>query len=150
VQARLIDDLLDMTRITQGKIVLHQEPLDLHTIIEDVYDQARNEMAAASLDGSIELCALQCEISADPLRLRQIVWNLLKDAIRYTPAGGKITIATADALHGRVQLSITDTGAGFTAETAAKLFEPFQQGPRSNLHGGLGLGLAITKGLVEA
>jgi PAS domain S-box-containing protein len=150
VQAHLIDDLLDMTRITQGKIVLHQEALDLHTVIEDVYDQARSEMAAASLVGSLALHAVQCEVSADPLRLRQIVWNLLKNAIRYTPAGGKITIATADALHGKVQLSITDTGAGFTADTAAKLFEPFQQGPRSTLQGGLGLGLAITKGLVEA
>ena len=149
-QARLIDDLLDMTRITQDKIVLQREPLELHAIVEEVYDQLRPEMTAAGVTGALALHAPNCQVSADPLRMKQIVWNLVKNAIRFTPAGGRITLATEDARPGAVRLVVTDTGAGFDAAIGARMFEPFHQGPRSAAHGGLGLGLAITKGLVEA
>jgi PAS domain S-box-containing protein len=150
VQARLIDDLLDMTRITQKKIVLQRESVDLHVVVEEVFDQARTEMAAASLAGSLVLRAAHRHVSGDPLRLRQIVWNLVKNSIRFTPAGGRITLATDDPHPGRVELRVVDTGAGFSEDSVDKMFEPFSQGPRSAFHGGLGLGLAITKGLVDA
>src|SRR5678815_3351409 len=89
-------------------------------------------------------------MSADPLRIRQIVWNLVKNAMHFTPVGGRITVTTEDVRPGIVRLTVSDTGIGFDVAAGAKMFEPFQQGGRSALHGGLGLGLAIAKGLVEA
>jgi PAS domain S-box-containing protein len=149
-QARLIDDLLDMTRITQGKLALQCEPLDVNVVVEDVFDQCRAEMAAARVEGKVVLRARDRHVSGDPLRLRQIVWNLVRNAIRFTGTDGLITVATENVGRGIVRVTVTDTGVGFDAELAARMFEPFNQGPRSAAQGGLGLGLAITKGLVEA
>lgn len=148
-EARLIDDLLDLTRVMQGKLSVRQEPLESGALIEEVVDGLAAEVTAAGLTITLELTARR-PVFGDPVRVRQIVWNLLRNAIRYTPAGGRIVVTTRDVAPDRVILSVTDTGIGFEPESAPALFVPFQQGARSATHGGLGLGLAITKGLVEA
>jgi len=149
-QARLIDDLLDMTRITQGKLVLQPEVLDLHAMLEEIADQSRKETTAAHLTTTLALRARRHLVSGDALRLRQILWNLVRNAIRFTPAGGTITLATEDAAKGTLRLTVADTGGGFDGQMGAHMFEPFHQGPRSASQGGLGLGLAIARGLAEA
>ena len=149
LEARLIDDLLDLTRIAQSKLGLQPEIVDLHATIEEVVDALRAETAAATVTCTLDLRARQ-RLRADPLRLRQVVWNLVRNAIHYTSAGGRVTVATHDAGPDRTKFTVTDTGIGFDPETRDQLFAPFDQGAWSTTAGGLGLGLAIAKGIVEA
>jgi PAS domain S-box-containing protein len=150
IEARLIDDLLDLTRIVQNKLVVESHPVDLHALATEVVDGLRAESDAAGVDVALALES-GGSVVGDALRLRQVIWNLLRNALHCTPPGGSVRIETRGAPGARVQLAVRDTGIGFDAETHARMFEPFDQGTRPDRLGlGLGLGLAIARGLVEA
>ncbi len=152
LEARLIDDLLDLTRIVKGKMEINLEVLDLNKLIESVVGMYRSEIRAKKLDISLCLDATKCHIRGDPGRLQQVFWNLLKNAVKFTPEGGRIEVTTRNEGHGHLQITITDTGVGMPVEFLARLFTPFAQGHVDSVrrYGGLGLGLAITKKLLEA
>lgn len=152
LEARLIDDLLDLTRISRGKLDLHTEPVKLHEKIVDVVRMVESEARAKGLTMQLDLEAKRYCVPADPTRLQQVLWNLLRNAIKFTPEGGSIRVRTLDVEGSeRVRTEITDTGIGIAAEALPKIFDAFEQGERfiTRQFGGLGLGLAITKALVE-
>jgi signal transduction histidine kinase/CheY-like chemotaxis protein len=151
LEARLIDDLLDLTRISRGKIELTREHVDAHRLIREAAQMAANDIAQKQLTVSTTLAAEQHHICADAIRIQQVFWNLINNAVKFTGAGGTIAIATANDELGRFQFRITDTGIGIEPERKAALFKAFEQGERSvtRQFGGLGLGLAIAKSLVE-
>ena len=151
LQARLIDDLLDLTRIDRGKLHLELEDCDAHTIIENAIETAHSAIAAKQLKVATELKAKEYHILADCIRLQQVFWNLINNAVKFTPQGGQITIRTFNDKAGRFNFEITDTGIGIEPQRLASLFQPFEQADPSvtRQFGGLGLGLAISKRLVD-
>jgi CheY-like chemotaxis protein len=151
LQARLIDDLLDLTRITRGKLRLDLENCDAHAIIRNAIDTAGSATAAKKLKLSTKLTAKQHYILADCIRLQQVFWNLINNAVKFTPHGGEIRIRTFNDDAGRFHFEITDKGIGIEHERLASLFKPFEQADASvtRQFGGLGLGLAISRHLVE-
>lgn len=155
LEARLIDDLLDLTRITQGVLRLEPRAIDAHAIVRDALAIVRPEAEEKGLAISLELGASEHAIRGDVVRLQQVFWNLIKNAVKFTPAGGKITIETSSSAEsGEWTLSIADTGIGLTDAELGRVFEAFTQGehahqPGSHRFGGLGLGLAISRTLVE-
>jgi PAS domain S-box-containing protein len=152
LEARLIDDLLDLTRIARGKLVLHFEEADVHALIQAVAGMYRSDMDAKAIQLSLRLNAARHFASADPGRLQQVFWNLLKNATKFTPRGGTIEIQSTNAPDGRLQIAFTDTGAGMAPDTISKIFKPFEQGSSEVVrrYGGLGLGLTISKAFLEA
>jgi len=144
----LIDDLLDLTRISKGKLQLSLEYVDAHVLLRSALDICQSEIKNKKLRVETELDATKVNLRADPARLQQIFWNLIKNAVKFTPKRGQLTLRTSDEVDGRLRVSITDTGIGIDSETLPKVFNAFEQGERSGT-GGLGLGLAITKALVE-
>ncbi|HKC52971.1 MAG TPA: ATP-binding protein [Myxococcota bacterium] len=149
LEARLIDDLLDVTRISQGKVRIELESVDLHELVSDVVGSCASELEAAGQVLSLELKARKHHVRADPTRLRQVFANLLQNAMRATPKGGRIWIASRDAERRHVSISIEDSGPGIPAADRERVFEPFEQGEReAKSGGGLGLGLSICRGLV--
>jgi len=157
LQARLIDDLLDVMRIVRGKMPLHWEVADAHALIAQAVRICRSEVSAKGLGVTLELDAAEHHINADPARLQQVFWNLIKNAVKFTADGGAITIRTrnardADPSRGRrLVIEFSDTGIGIEPDVLSRIFDPFQQGETSitRRFGGLGLGLAISKGIVE-
>jgi PAS domain S-box-containing protein len=151
LQARLIDDLLDLTRVTRGKLQLHFERVDAHALIPNTIDIARAEIEKKKLKVSIQLEAKEHHIWADSVRIQQVFWNLINNAVKFTPPGGKVEIRSSNDDYGRFQLQITDNGIGIEVERQASLFRPFEQADPSlsRQFGGLGLGLAISKHLVD-
>jgi PAS domain S-box-containing protein len=151
LQARLIDDLLDLTRIDRGKLHLELEDCDAHTIIENALETAHSAIAAKQLIVSTQLEAKEYHILADGIRLQQVFWNLINNAVKFTPQGGQITIRTFNDKAGRFHFEIADTGIGIEPQRLASLFQPFEQADPSvsRQFGGLGLGLAISKRLVD-
>jgi len=151
LEARLIEDLLDVTRITRNKLQLRVEPVDMHLAIRDVLEMCAAEAHAKSMKISSELRARKSFVRGDPARLRQIIWNLLKNAIKFTPAGGLVVIRTSNPSPNRLSLQVTDTGIGIQPALIGKLFSAFEQDELDRRrYGGLGLGLTISKALVEA
>jgi PAS domain S-box-containing protein len=151
LQARLIDDLLDLTRIARGKLHLELEDCDAHTIIENAIETAHSAIAAKQLNVTTELRAKEHRILADCIRLQQVFWNLINNAVKFTSQGGQIIIRTFNDNAGRFHLEIADTGIGIEPQRLASLFQPFEQANPSvsRQFGGLGLGLAISKRLVD-
>jgi PAS domain S-box-containing protein len=151
LQARLIDDLLDLTRIARGKLHLELEDCDAHTIIENALETAHSAIAAKQLKVTTELEATQYHILADCIRFQQVFWNLINNAVKFTSQGGQITIHTFNDKAGRFHFEIADTGIGIEPQRLASLFQPFEQADPSvtRQFGGLGLGLAISKRLVD-
>ena len=151
LEARLIDDLLDLTRISRGKVELHISEVDAHGLIRDAFEMAAPDIEQKQLATSLALAAEQHHISADPIRIQQVFWNLINNAVKFTGAGGTIAITTANDAAGRFEFKITDSGIGIEADRKENLFNAFEQGERSvtRQFGGLGLGLAIAKNLVE-
>jgi len=151
LEARLIDDLLDLTAIVKGKLQLREQMCDLHSLIglavEIVRDEARSKPVRLRLD----LGARRTGILGDPSRIQQVFWNLLRNAVKFTPSGGEITIRTRDETDGRLRTEVTDTGIGFDPQAIERIFKPFEQAGRENNHrfGGLGLGLAIARAIVD-
>jgi PAS domain S-box-containing protein len=149
LEARLIDDLLDVTRITRGKLTLDRRVLDVHEVLREALAIVQAEIAEKKLDVRLELAAPRPHVEADTVRLQQVFWNVLKNAIKFTPAGGSICIQTSTTSNDTsLRVRISDTGIGLRPEELGGIFEAFAQG-RHQL-GGLGLGLAISRMLVES
>jgi hypothetical protein len=151
LQARLIDDLLDLTRIATGKLHLEMEECNAHRIIENAIEMAHSAIAAKQLNISTELEAKRYHILADCIRLQQVFWNLINNAVKFTSQGGQIAIRTFNDKAGRFNFEIADTGIGIEPQRLASLFQPFEQADPSvtRQFGGLGLGLAISKRLID-
>ena len=151
LQARLIDDLLDITRIARGKFQLHLESCDAHPIIRNAIETASSAIAAKKLKLSTKLHAKEHWIWADCIRLQQIFWNLINNAVKFTSPGGQLSIQTYNDERGRFHFDIADNGIGIEPERLRSLFKAFEQADASvtRQFGGLGLGLAISKHLVE-
>jgi signal transduction histidine kinase/CheY-like chemotaxis protein len=152
VEKRLIDDLLDINRIAKGKLELKLTSIDAHAQILDVVETCRSESAAKSVKVELRLQAKDHYVAVDEARFQQIMWNLLKNAIKFSPEEGQITIFSANESRDNLTISLQDQGIGIDAETIERIFNPFEQGERSfkRRFGGLGLGLAISKSLAEA
>jgi PAS domain S-box-containing protein len=150
LEAHLIDDLLDLTRIARADLRLEPRVLDVHAVVQEVVGLCAEDTAAAGLETAVELEAPRHHVRADPIRLQQVLWNLMRNAIRFTPAGGRITLRSFAAADDVLALVVSDTGAGIVPDLLGRLFTPFLQADRRPSHGGLGLGLVIAKGIVEA
>ena len=151
LEVRLIDDLLDLNRITRGKIELHLQASDLHLILRNVVEICRGKIEAKGLTFSLELTAAEHNVNGDGGRLQQVFWNLLGNAIKFTPTGGAITIRSSNPRDGVVQVAVADTGRGIPPQIIAGLFVAFEQGESAITQpsGGMGLGLAISKAVVD-
>jgi len=149
LEARLIDDLLDLTRIDRGKVQLTFEIVDADTLLQNALEICQPEIDRKHLRPSLNLRAKRVHMRADPARLQQIFWNLINNAVKFTPPNGQITITTTNDSAEKLRVEIADSGMGIEAEALPKIFDAFEQGGRTE-SGGLGLGLAISKTLVEA
>ena len=149
LEARLIDDLLDLTRIDRGKVQLNFEVVDAHNLLQNALEICQPEIDRKHLTCSVNLSARKVHLRADPARLQQIFWNLINNAVKFTPSEGQIFISTSNESQGHLDVGIADSGLGIEPESLPKIFDAFEQGGRTQL-GGLGLGLAISKALVEA
>jgi CheY-like chemotaxis protein len=154
LEASLIDDLLDLTRIKAGKMVLNKSLLDVHDILTDAIATTRADQQEKKIHLDIKLNAPRSLVEGDAVRLQQVFWNVLKNAVKFTPIKGKITLETSVRTDGQLLIKITDTGIGMNAAEIARVFRAFAQGDHagdggSHRFGGLGLGLAISKNLVE-
>jgi HAMP domain-containing protein/signal transduction histidine kinase/ActR/RegA family two-component response regulator len=149
LEARLIDDLLDLTRISKGKVQLNFEIVDAHTLLRNALEICQSDIEQKHLDLRLNLAAKKVHLRADPARVQQIFWNLIKNAVKFTPKDGQISISTSNERDGELRVEVADTGVGIEPEALPKIFDAFEQGGRTKL-GGLGLGLAISKALVEA
>jgi PAS domain S-box-containing protein len=149
---RLVNDLLEVTRITRGGIELKREPLDLCELAGACVDDYIAQFAAAGVELVVRYGSSGACVNGDRTRLTQVLGNLLQNAAKFTPRGGTTSVAVeADASSGRALLRVHDTGRGIAPEVLPRLFEPFTQAETSldRSRGGLGLGLAVAKGLVE-
>lgn len=147
LEARLIDDLLDLTRIARGKLRLHLRRSDAHNLLGHAMEIVRDEISSRKLKLAVELNAADHMIMADESRLQQVFWNLLKNASKFTPGEGAITVRTSNPQPQALQIEVTDTGVGIEPQNLEKIFEAFEQG--GTRREGLGLGLAISKAIVE-
>lgn len=152
LEARLIDDLLDVTRIRRGKLTIAPVPADIHELIRHSNDIIRGDGLGKQVQVVFHLHAERHHALADTTRLHQVFWNLLKNAIKFTSAGGIVTVRTHNDAEGRLVLSVADTGVGISQEALPLIFCAFEQGDVEGQHrfGGLGLGLAISQAIVEA
>jgi signal transduction histidine kinase len=151
LEARLIDDLLDVTRISKGKLQLTFETISIHQILQRAYEICQNEIEAKNLEVEFHLRASDAYVEGDPARLQQVFWNLIKNSVKFTPEQGRITIETLNPTTHKIEARIVDTGIGIEREKIDKIFNAFEQGPDiTRRFGGLGLGLAISKALIEA
>ncbi len=152
LETRLIDDLLDLSRIVNGKMQLRIQQTHLHLVMESILEMLEPEIVEKSLVIERHLTAEKDLVPVDPARIQQVLWNLLKNAIKFSHAGGKIAISSRNSEESGISLEIRDEGVGIAAETLPRIFEAFEQGAitATQRFGGLGLGLAIAKALVEA
>jgi signal transduction histidine kinase/ActR/RegA family two-component response regulator len=148
-QARLIEDLLEVSRIVTGKLRLQVRPADLAAIVDSAVEVVQPAAAAKRIQVVPKITVRPAMTSGDPDRLQQVVWNLLSNAVKFTPPGGEVTVQLRRD-QGFV-VTVTDTGIGIEPSFAPHMFEPFRQadGTASREHGGLGLGLAIVRQIVE-
>src|SRR5437762_2830131 len=152
LEARLIDDLLDVTRIAKGKLQLSFEIICVHQILRRAYEICRDDIAAKHLKVEFRLRAAHAHVEGDPARLQQVFWNLIKNSVKFTPQKGRIIIDTLNPSPEQIEIRITDSGIGIEPEKIDKIFNAFEQGQTSitRRFGGLGLGLAISKAMVDA
>ncbi|MBI3650856.1 MAG: MEDS domain-containing protein [Acidobacteria bacterium] len=149
-QAQLIEDILDMSRVVTGKLRLNIEPVDVSLAINAAIDSIQLAADAKTIQLAVILDPAVRHISGDASRFQQIIWNLLSNAIKFTPLGGRIEVRVERA-DGDVQISVSDTGQGISADFLPFIFDRFRQadGSSTRRHGGLGLGLAIVRHLVD-
>ncbi|HEY6005254.1 MAG TPA: ATP-binding protein [Anaeromyxobacter sp.] len=148
---RLIDDLLDVTRISRGKIALQRARVDLREIVRKTTDDVHSVFTQAGVELRVDYRTLEpLWIEADPTRIAQVLGNLLQNAVKFTPNGGTVAVRVS-AEDGRAELAVRDSGIGMEPATVEHMFEPFAQAQQTlaRTQGGLGLGLALVKGLVE-
>lgn len=147
LEARLIDDLLDLTRISRGKLRLHLRKSNAHDLLGHAMEIVRDDIRSRKLRLSVELYAAEHHVLADSSRLQQVFWNVLKNASKFTPDHGAVTVRTFNPKPEAIKIEISDTGVGIEPEHLEKVFDAFEQvGTRRE---GLGLGLAISKAIVE-
>ena len=150
LQSRLIDDLLDTSRIATGKLHFEPKPTDLNIVVKAAVDTVRSSAAARNVDLAVSLWPASLVVMGEPVRLQQIAWNLVSNAIKFTDSGGKVKVTTG--LTGtQAHLEVVDTGVGIQPEFLPHVFDRFRQadGSTSRRHGGLGLGLAIADALAK-
>jgi CheY-like chemotaxis protein len=144
----LIDDLLDLTQITQGKLSLTFETADAHELLHSALEICSNEISAKKLTVQFGLEAVEYRIRADAVRLQQVFWNLIKNAVKFTPRDGQITLRSSNPQSGWLRLEVIDSGIGISPDALSRIFDPFEQAGGAG-RGGLGLGLTISKAIVE-
>jgi PAS domain S-box-containing protein len=151
LESRLIDDLLDLTRIIRGKVHLEKKTMDLHSLLLNAVDICSSRIREKKLDLQLELKAKQSMIHCDPARMQQVLWNLLQNAAKFTPQDGTITVRTWNSAQDELFISIQDSGIGMEAAQIKRIFNPFEQGTPTitKRYGGLGLGLAISQRIVD-
>src|SRR5213596_2180257 len=152
LETQLIDDLLDFTRIARDKMQLRFVPVDAHLAILNVVEICRAEAESKRLHMHRNLRANTRHVAAEAAKFQQIIWNLLKNAIKFTPNEGEIVISSSNPSPEVLTISVCDTGIGMEPDVMQRIFNPFEQGNRSfeRRFGGLGLGLAISKSLAQA
>lgn len=154
LEVKLIDDLLDLNRVARGQLVLHRAPCSIHRLLEQTLEMYRGEVHQKRIDLRVDLAAARDRTAGDPARLQQIFWNVIKNAVKFTPHDGRITVRTeggAGAAHDAIAIRVTDSGIGIDPAQLPRLFNPFAQAdstiaPR---FGGLGLGLSLSRSLAE-
>jgi signal transduction histidine kinase/ActR/RegA family two-component response regulator len=149
-QAQLIEELLDMSRVINGKLRLDVQPVDLQAVVSDAVTSIRPSADAKGIRVTHVLDPKGGTITGDPNRLQQVLWNLLTNAVKFTPKGGRVQIFLR-RVNSHVEISVMDSGQGISAEFLPHLFTRFSQADTSiaRKHGGLGLGLALVKSLIE-
>ena len=152
LEARLIDDLLDVTRIAKGKLQLTLETVSAHEIVQRAFEICREEASAKQLEVDYQFNAQNAFVEADPARLQQVLWNLIKNGVKFTPENGRIVIQTNNPSSEEIEIRVQDSGIGIEPDKLDRIFNAFEQGQASitRRFGGLGLGLAISKAMVEA
>jgi len=155
LEARLIDDLLDLTRIEHGKLRLELQPIEAHVVVRDAIANVQADALDKQITLSVKLAAPRSNVRGDPARLQQIFWNVLKNGIKFTPVGGNLAVhSQLDEVGAEWSLEVIDTGIGMEPHELRNVFNAFAQGDHARVHGshqfgGLGLGLAICQKLVE-
>ena len=151
LEAQLIDDLLDVTKIARQKINLRPEPVDLHQMLSSALDTVDNDLSRKGIVARVHANARFVCANADPTRIQQVFWNLIKNAAKFTHEGGTIDIRTFNEDDRSLSIEIHDSGIGISPENLPSLFDPFEQGAATGnpRFGGLGLGLTISKAIIE-
>ncbi|HEX3624230.1 MAG TPA: PAS domain-containing sensor histidine kinase [Verrucomicrobiae bacterium] len=155
LEARLIDDLLDLNRIAHGKLALNRKNIDCHDVLDNAIAIVEPDIRRKKISLTLNLEKKPCPLIADRTRLQQIFWNVLNNAVKFTPEKGKITVATAVAPDRKqCSITVTDSGIGLTQEEIRRIFDAFAQGEHAqesgpHKFGGLGLGLSISQMLVK-
>ena len=152
LEARLIDDLLDATRIHNGKLTFKPVQVDAHELLQHCLETIGWEVQDRQFRFISEFSARHYHVQADPVRLQQVFLNLLKNAVKFTPGAGTITVRTFNPNDTKIAVQVEDTGIGISAQAKPRIFDAFEQGDASGQprFGGLGLGLSISKAIVEA
>ena len=148
IQTRLIEDLLDVSRMIQGRVSLTVAPLDLRGVIEAAVETTRHAAAAKDITVDVQMPDAPIPVIGDEHRLQQVAWNLLANSVKYTPRGGRVTISLSRD-NGRAHIRVADSGDGIEPSFLPHVFEPFRQGQSRTMRSGLGLGLAIVRRLVD-
>ena len=152
LEARLIDDLLDVSRIARRQMEYRFEIVDVHALIERTIEICRGQIEGKGHRLAIELAAVEHHVHGDPARLQQVLWNLLINAVKYTPEGGRIALRTLSYGPGRLVIEVADDGIGIEPDQLPHLFDAFKRGYAAvaSHAAGLGLGLTISRSIVEA
>ncbi|MDT5296192.1 MAG: hypothetical protein QOJ76_3072 [Acidobacteriota bacterium] len=150
LQARLVDDLLDISRVVSGKLRIEWEPVNLCSVVEMATEPIRADAAARQVELAVELPDCPLVVQGAPVRLQQVVWNLLSNAVKFTPRGGRVQVRVRSE-SGEARIEVSDTGVGIAPEFLPHVFDRFRQadGSTTRQFGGLGLGLAIVRALAE-
>ncbi|MDB5033898.1 MAG: sensor hybrid histidine kinase [Chlorobi bacterium] len=153
LEARLIDDLLDLSRVGNGKLQLNLQDVDVHGVIGHVLENCGADIGEKEINVALDLRAARHHVRADAARLQQVLWNLIRNAVKFTSHGGNIIVRTINPIGagGRIRVQICDDGVGIESKSLPKIFNAFEQGEHNDSHrfGGMGLGLAISKVLVD-
>jgi signal transduction histidine kinase/CheY-like chemotaxis protein len=151
LEALLIDDLLDLTRIAHGKLELHNDAVDIHGTIEHALGISAGDLIGKKIQVTRHFDAREHHCWADPARLQQVFWNLVKNSAKFTPEGGRIEISTSNTEAHQIVIEIRDTGIGIEEKLIPRIFDAFEQGGGTitSQYGGLGLGLAISKRVID-
>lgn len=151
LEARLIDDLLDVTRIAHGKLELQEEVVDLHALIEEALRMSAADLLGKHLQVTKYFEASMKRCHADRARLQEVFWNIIRNAVKFTPDHGQLVIATRNDERQQIVIEFSDSGIGIEPELQPRIFDAFAQGERAmgSRFGGLGLGLAISKRIID-
>jgi signal transduction histidine kinase len=149
LEVRLIDDLLDLSRVANGKLRLELRQVGVHEVLSHAMDVCQADAQAKGLTVELEAGAANDMVEADGGRLEQVFWNLLRNAIKFTPEGKRVVVRTSTIEGGKIRVEVIDEGIGIAPEALPRVFDAFEQTDQGRRYGGLGLGLAICKAVVD-